>query len=470
MPDFPYDNSAEIYEMGGLFPIPIMGKDVPVGGATGYEGTVTPEKVMQWLHPDARVRAKAGRGTSLTNVGLRHWYTLAIDVDHGYGVKNGVEQLAEYARKLSLSPLPPTWSSTARGDDTPSRQYIYSIEENFRAKTKPCKSVELCNWHHRFTVCAPSIHPKIGQPYAWYLPGEAGVPPTWGARTTRYPRHGDFTPLPADWTAAFRGTAANADRTVTTMALPMLLDSFTRGEPDGLVRHLLAKWGDETQHVGHDEAKNALINAFMLGREGHVGVHQLVDLLVRRLQAYLELDRPDKAQFEMYGDETRPGLIQAMADIAQQKPLNPTSVSRASLKVTVITLKKGDVPDPTDFMKPGVQFQYEDETPVEPARPDIPTVDTEMFEAFRSSFPGPGSERMAQNREVWLREAMRTAPHAIDGWYAHAVKALTDAIHGRYSADRAIELLTRTIPAGYDPDHLLRAALHVALDSLEAAA
>lgn len=453
MTDFPYDQGAPIYEIGGLWPIPIMGKDMPVKGATGYDGTVTAEKIMQWLHPDPMVRAKAGRGHSVRNVGLRHQLTVAIDVDDGYGKKNGLVKLAEWAVKMSLSPLPGTWSSTARGDNTPSRQYIYTIPEDVRMKTKPCDAVELCNWHHRFTVCAPSIHPGIGKPYAWYLPGEAGVPPKWGPRTDRYPRYSDFTALPADWLKAFRGTAANADRSISTIALPELLGTFQQGAPDGLIQYLIDQWSDEDTHVGHDEAKNALIHAFLLGREGYVGVPRLVELLVDRLTAYLEVDRPDKAAFEAES------LVQACATIAQQKPVKPKG------HVTVVKIKRGDVPTPEQFMS-GARIEFEDE----PQTPPLKTVDADTWSAFCNSFTSPGNERMALNRMVWIQDAMRTAPQPVEAWFRHAVKAFVDVVYGRYGATRAVEVLTATLPAGFDPDYLLRAALSSALDSLEGAA
>jgi hypothetical protein len=311
-PVAPYDAAAEVYLAGGLWPIPVLGKAQPVTGTTGYDGTVTYDKVNRWLDPDPLVRARAGRGASVNNIAIRHQHTLAVDVDHGYGDKNGVEQLAAHAARHDLPPLPATWSSTARGDDSPSRQYIYRIPGDVKFKTKPCKSVELCTWHHRYTVCAPSVHPTAGR-YTWYLPGEAGVPPTWGSSTTRVPRRDDFAELPVEWLEHLRGGVVDADRTMPVFALADLLARFPAGDPDPLIRHLIEKWRGE--HVGHDECKNALINALILGREGRVGVPALVELLVGKFAAYVRSERPEQAD----GEVAR--LVEFCAEIAQQKPL-----------------------------------------------------------------------------------------------------------------------------------------------------
>src|SRR5690606_40134832 len=106
---------------------------------------------------------------------------------------------------------------------------------------------------------------------------------------------------------------------VETMGVAELVATFADGEPDGLVRTVMAKWANPKQHVGHDEAKDALVHAFMLGREGHRGVRELLDLIWRRYTAYLAEARPRQAAFEARS------LVAAMATIAQQKPIQRTA-------------------------------------------------------------------------------------------------------------------------------------------------
>lgn len=401
----PYDEAAEVLLASDFLPIPVAGKSQPIGGATGYDGTVTFEKVNRWLHSDLTVRAKAGRGHRMDNVGIRHQLTLAIDVDEGYGDKSGVSQLAQFAARAGLPPLPATWSSTARGDSSPSRQYLYRIPEDRPLKTKPCKAVELCNWHHRYTVCAPSIHPDTGAAYAWYLPGEAGVPPTWGERTTRYPRRDVLADLPAEWFEVFAaGVTVNADRTVDTVAVQEFLAAFEEGDPDGLVRHLIAKWAAPAQHVGHDEAKSALIHAFMLGRAGHVGVPRLVEVIYGRLVGYLEAT-PGRGK----GEADR--LLSATATIAQQKP-EPERVEEAgffqggSYKIPKVVTALDDAATPEELAH------------------------------FLSTFTRYGDPRRLGRRLTW---AKGDAPGRLP---FHARHLVTEALAGHYPARRALGALT----------------------------
>lgn len=446
-----YDDAARAYLAAGWSPIPVLGKTMPARGTTGYEGTVTAEKVEAWLTADLTQRARNGRGVNVDNVGLRHQFTLAIDVDHGYGDKDGVTQLAAWAAKLLLPPLPATWSSTARGDDSPSRQYLYRIAEDVVFKTKPCVSVELCCWHHRFTVCAPTIHPGTGTPYTWYQPGLGGVPPTWGTPTPYFPRPTDLPYLPAEWMTAFRGGVANADRSVAVVDLPELMATFPEGEPDGLVRYLIAKWSDEAQHCGHDEAKNALINCFMVGREGHPGVDELYSAIVDRYITYLQVARPAAAEAEVRA------LVAACAAIAQQKPIT-------------LTVRMGYA-NAHDFL-------IGRKTPIE-THPTHLVVDTE---------PGAGTGATADEVNTFLASYTRYArpdrlgrrgawmqtdpPHQL---LVHAHALVIGAFAGEYPADRALRALTAAYEhhGGTDPHgarSILSNALGAILDSLKVGA
>lgn len=420
----PYDFAGRVYLRNGWYPIPVRGKDLPIKGVTGYEGTVTIKKVDGWLDTDLDQRARNGRGVGFDNIALRHQGTLAIDVDHGYGDKDGVTQLAAYAARAGLPPLPATWSSTARGDDSPSRQYLYRVQADERLKTKPCPSVELCNWHHRFTVCSPSIHPVTGTTYTWYQPGIEGVPPTWGDPFRGTPSLDDIPFLSAEWHRAFIGSVANADRTAATVAAPELLASFPEGEPDGLVRYLIEQYRDESVHVGHDEAKNALINAFMLGREDHPGVHELVQVLVDRFTSYLAVARPDVAEREARS------LVAACAEIAQQKPLQEA-----------------------------------------PASPTVEPVDEDTWNAFITTFTADARPWMSDNRQKWLRDALLVRPRdRVRTFRHHALKAIDEVVLEHYSAQRAVDLLVESAPVEIeDVKTELRVCLSAALSNMEGA-
>lgn len=180
----PFDQAARTYLAGGFHPIPVHGKGPPVKGATGHKGTVTPEKVSAWLLPN-------GRWFAANNIAIRHRGTLAIDLDDG-----GDTELIMFAARRHLPDLPGTWSSTARGADSPVRQHLYRIPADTRFETGPCPSVDLCVWHHRYTVCWPSVHPGTGTRYRWYRPD--------GEAADRPPTVADLAMLPRAWVAALK--------------------------------------------------------------------------------------------------------------------------------------------------------------------------------------------------------------------------------------------------------------------------
>jgi hypothetical protein len=435
----PFTVAARPYLGAGWWPIPIRGKAMPVKGVTGYEGSVTAEKVEGWLVPNVTTRALNGRGVGMDNIGIRHQLTLAIDVDQGYGSKGGVAELAAFATRAGLPPLPGTLSSTARGDDSPSRQYIYRIERDEPLKTKPCDSVELCNWHHRFTACWPSIHPN-GNVYRWYAPGDPGVPPGWGAPLDGVPALDGAAWLPAEWYRAFIGAVANADRTATTVEVPDLVATFSTDGPDGLVRYLIEKWSDESQHVGHDEAKGALIHAFMLGREGRPGVAQLLTVIFDRFTAYLTVARPGAAEREAAT------LVEACAAIAQQKPLAET------------TYYLGATPTPAEFMAGAVPL------PVPTAAEDPNVATDEEMALFLSTYTRYGRPDRLGRRAAWMTG---DAPSAL---HRHARYLVADVFAGHYPARKALDVLQTAYrhhggqnPAA--PRHILSAALGATLNA-----
>lgn len=149
----------------GILEFPAGEKSPPPTGRTGYEGINLP--LDQCLR-----RFRGGR----TNLGLRLPPTVvAIDVDAystAKGEKTGDQTLVELERKLG--PLPATWSSTARGTDSPSRQYLFRVPEgtHLRAgKNVGFAGIDLIQYFHRYTVCWPSTNAKAdGAQYRWYRP------------------------------------------------------------------------------------------------------------------------------------------------------------------------------------------------------------------------------------------------------------------------------------------------------------
>jgi hypothetical protein len=418
----PYDQVAEIYYMSGLWTIPVAGKCPPVAGATGYSGLVNVEKIAAWTDPDPDIRAAAGRYRHHSNVAIRHWRTLAIDVDHGYNDKDGVKHLAQFARDHDLPPLPATWSSTARGDDAPSRQYLYSLPpvEQTTFNTKPCDAVELCTWHHRYSVVYPSVHPDNGWTYCWYRPDRDGVPPTWGRRDDQIPRAESFAVLPREWLKAFTGTVADADRTLDTAELSELLNTFPEGAPDIWVQQQIDKYNDMTTHVGHDVFKKAGVHALLLGREGHQGASELFQLLVDRLEHYVYEVRPRSAASEVAS------LVEWVTELAQQKPLNswgPRALRCSDLEA-------------------------------------ITPADEDTWSAFLATYTRYLDPWRLGRRVTWMKADGPT------GLQRHAGRMVHEVIEGRYPADRALDAVTRTCTAlGVTDPAAPRALLSYALEA-----
>ncbi len=134
-------------------------------GATGKNGSVTEEKIAEW---------SADPEWSGQNTAIRHHLTMGIDVDH-YGDKNGADQLALLESKYGI--LPGTPSTTARGADSPSRQYVFALREPVVMYGKPPIEglkpeqihIEVIQAHHRYSVVWPSVNPDADNaPYIWY--------------------------------------------------------------------------------------------------------------------------------------------------------------------------------------------------------------------------------------------------------------------------------------------------------------
>ena len=107
MTDSPYAEAYELYHAAGWCPIPLPAgkKYPPPDGVTGDAGRPPTIGTM---------RAWAERGPH--NIGVRVGGDIVgLDVDH-YGDKTGSDTLAELEAQHGT--LPPTWCSTARGDDT----------------------------------------------------------------------------------------------------------------------------------------------------------------------------------------------------------------------------------------------------------------------------------------------------------------------------------------------------------------
>ena len=142
-----YADNAKAYSEAGFVPLPwkvVDGKKRPVG-----KGYLEPEPpIRDWIHlfPTAEI-----------GIVSRGW--IGIDVDASeHGGKSGDQTILELEGYLGK--LPPAPSSTARGQDSKSRIYFYSIPEDDRRYRDVGRDVEAIRPGHRFAAVAPSRHPN----------------------------------------------------------------------------------------------------------------------------------------------------------------------------------------------------------------------------------------------------------------------------------------------------------------------
>ncbi len=176
----PYASAAPLYLDLGWWPLPLQGKGRGKGpvptGFTGYQGKpVTAEDVDGWI------AEKGG-----WNVALRLGRdACGIDVDC-YDGKRGADTLAELEKEYGK--LPPAWTSTSREDGSKVR--VYRKPASVKLPGVAGQGVEIIQFHHRYMVAWPSVHPDTGAKYQWFSPeGKRAAPP----------RPEDLTDLPAKW-------------------------------------------------------------------------------------------------------------------------------------------------------------------------------------------------------------------------------------------------------------------------------
>ena len=159
-----YADAYEMYlELGwpGVLPLKPGTKSPPPAGYTGRgRPDPTPEQMAEWAQ--SSTYRNGGLGLRLPDI------VIGIDVD-AYGTKTGAVTLAETEKRWC--PLPPTLRSSSR-DDGVSGIKLYRVPPGTELKgviTFPdlgIGGIDIIQNHHRYAVCAPSIHPE-GRAYKW---------------------------------------------------------------------------------------------------------------------------------------------------------------------------------------------------------------------------------------------------------------------------------------------------------------
>lgn len=252
-----YADFALAYMAYGWEVLPVSGKFPPVSGATGREGIVNADKVEMWRRDPT---------TADLNIALRASTTwIGIDVDQ-YGQKVGAEQLKEL--EAALGELPVTISSTSRGEESPSRTYLFQVPEGRDYLSKAAPDIDIIQRSHRYLMCLPSWHPDTGEQYAWYGPD--------GEALFDLPHVDDMERLPEAWLEwltvdpqkSYDGFSGNVDE---------WLETLPQGAPSAAVQ----RWIDGIPRDGfnHTDVTRLTWNLVRMGAEGHPGVRQALEAL-----------------------------------------------------------------------------------------------------------------------------------------------------------------------------------------------
>lgn len=252
---------APIYLNNGFKPIPVLGKRPLPKGATGYKGSVTPDKVADWVKkfPDA--------STGIVAEGF-----ITVDVDH-HDEKLGAEQL-ENLMEL-FGPLPLTVSSTARGKASLSRQYFYRVDEDIPLNSDPAPDIEVVHKFHRFSVVSPSIHPVLLTTYVWYGPD--------GEEMERLPKIEDFASLPEEWLKGLeRSKPSVLLHTGSYSGDIDLWMNWLGTEPPWWGAQGIRKDIEAKQHIGHSDLLKLVFRIHATRLEGDNSLRPIFEELVHK--------------------------------------------------------------------------------------------------------------------------------------------------------------------------------------------
>jgi len=291
----PYAEAAWQYRRAGWTGVIPVGygprkKNPPIKGYTGWAGAdPSGADVQAWI--DGR---EGG-----WNLGLHLPSGIVVpDVDAYNG---GDRALARLTAEVGHA-LPPTWTSTARGQADLSRHRFYRavLPEGRVWRDHPGgdkSGIDALHVGHRYAVVWPSIHPS-GEMYWWY---DLGGEPYEDA-----PSPGEFTKLDADWIEILSkpGTPleGNAADDATTMAV---VERMRHGKACRRVGALLRvelsriEGARDRESAGGLHAPGKLYALAALGIEGHAGVRVA---LSQHQAAYVQARMQYRGESEQFAD------------------------------------------------------------------------------------------------------------------------------------------------------------------------
>jgi hypothetical protein len=224
-PLLPYGQGVPVYvERGwdGIIPIHPSTKHCALKNVTGNDG--------EQMTAENSARVSARLPYSKFNIGLRmRKGMVGIDVDE-YDTKTGYTDTI-VPLEAELGPLPKGPYSTARGAGVSGIRFFRLPGDYVKFTDVAGKDVEIIQWHHRYAMVWPSIHPKTRGTYRWHAPDGSELPEP--------PRPEDFPVLPDAWVEYLK-----SQERVSRPYAPLvdketgeILEGF-QGTPPGLQRYV----------------------------------------------------------------------------------------------------------------------------------------------------------------------------------------------------------------------------------------
>jgi hypothetical protein len=290
-----YADAYEIYsELGwrGVLPLKPGTKYPP---PSGFTGAGKPDPTREQLDSWAQSTTYRGGGLCLRLPDG----VIGVDVD-AYGAKTGAATVEEAEKRWGL--LPPTVRSTSR-DDGVSGIRLYKIPPGtklvggIKFAELGIGDIDIIQSHHRYLVCAPSIHPE-GRPYKWFdeqTGDEVALPPS--------PE--ELPELPSAWMEASRADAAHSgtgpkpnagagSRSVVREPSYDVTEAMTGGPPSPKVATRMTQALHDLQ-LGvsrHDTMLSHVLALLRFGKNGQAGVELALRTLYRAFVDVVGQDRP----------------------------------------------------------------------------------------------------------------------------------------------------------------------------------
>lgn len=267
---------------------------------TGEPNSATEEQMDSWeiQFPERNCLLKMNKG--VIGIDVDQYWKLSKKTNKWVrkkGYDNMIDDIARYGD------LPPTYTSTSRGPNQPSRIYLFGVDEGAEFNSAPYDDVEIIQLHHRYALVWPSIHPETGEQYRWYGPDGSECSP---------PRPSDISELPREWYAPLMTTkrtskASSSRKGPHGYRAPYKgsaadwLGALDAGPMDLIMSSFLVDFVNRpTTHIGHDELLTLIGRLHHLQFDrGCTGAREVFEYILKTYMDYTNEANPEAELFNI---------------------------------------------------------------------------------------------------------------------------------------------------------------------------